>query len=152
MRNISTTDINHILYENAVTRRYFVGTFPACMAPKTRRKLYTFITNSEEHDKAGEHWNAWRVKNQDIIFFDSFSRAPTHPTFPSYYSDIISNFDNVYFVSKRVQSITSEFCGIFCIHWIYIMSLGLDCESFLSDYTPDYVKNDVIVKNIVKSF
>ena len=91
MRNISTTDINHILYENAVTRRYFVGTFPACMAPKTRRKFYTFITNSEEHDKAGEHWNAWRVKNQD-------------------------------------------------------------CESFLSDYTPDYVKNDVIVKNIVKSF
>ena len=76
----------------------------------------------------------------------------TYPTFPSYYSDIISNFDNVYFVSKRVQSITSEFCGIFCIHWIYIMSLGLDCESFLSDYTPDYVKNDVIVKNIVKSF
>ena len=152
MTGLNTWELNKMLNGNPVTRRTFLGTYPACMSPKTKRSFNTFITNSEEHDKAGEHWNAWVVNGSTVTFFDSFSRDPRHSNFPKHYMDMIKRFDNVNFVSKRVQSMRSTYCGLFCIHFIYIMSLGLDVTSFLEDYSSNYSKNDNVVAKIVQEF
>lgn len=152
MKNLSTKELNEILMGNSVTRKTFLGTFPACMVPVTKRKRYAFITNSQEHNKPGEHWNAWFVNEKTITFFDSFSRKPTDLSFPHHYQEIIKKFDNIKYVDVRVQSDTSQRCGLFCIHWIYVMSLGLKYDSFLSDYTENLEKNDYDVLRIVNSF
>ena len=120
--------------------------------PQTKRTFYTFISNSEEHDKAGEHWNAWVVSGSTVTFFDSFSRDPRHKHFPRHYTEFIKKFDKVNFVSKRVQSTKSTYCGLFCMHFIYIMSLGLDVNSFLEDYSSNYDKNDDAVVGITQGF
>ena len=152
MTGLNTWELNMMLQGNTMTRRMFLGTYPACMNPKTKRTFYTFITNSEEHDKAGEHWNAWVVNGQTVTFFDSFSRDPSHKHFPEHYTELIQKFDHVNFVSKRVQSTKSTYCGLFCMHFIYIMSLGLDVTSFLEDYSSNYHKNDNVVAKIVSEF
>lgn len=152
MRGLNTREIDSILLNNAVTRKSFLGTYPACMKPKTKRRFYTFITNSDEHDKAGEHWNAWVVNGNTITFFDSFSRSPRADSLPLHYGQMIDKFKTVRFVSKRVQSAKSVSCGLYCIHFIFCMSIGLDVQGFLSDYTKDYRKNDKIVHNIVTEF
>ena len=152
MKGLSTQELDAVLKSNAVTKKSFLGTFPACMIPKTRRTFYSFITNSEEHDESGEHWNAWIVERTTLTFFDSFSRDPTDPQFPEHYREIIKNFDTVRYVSRRIQSLKSVFCGHFCIHFIYIMSLGLDVESFLEDYSKKYSRNDDIVLSIISQF
>ena len=152
MRGLNTREINGILQNNAVTRRSFLGTYPACMKPKTKRSFYTFITNSDEHHKAGEHWNAWVVNGDMIIFFDSFSRDPRDDHFPFHYRQLIEKFKTVKFVTRRVQSAKSTSCGLFCIHFIFAMTIGLDVPGFLSDYTKDLRKNDIIVLDIVSSF
>jgi hypothetical protein len=149
MTGLSTYDLNRVLHGNVVTKRTFLGTFPACITPRTRKTFYSFITNSEEHSEAGEHWNAWIIDGRTITFFDSFARNPTNSQFPEHYRDLIKKFDLVRYVSKRVQSFKSVFCGHFCIHFVYIMSLGLKVESFLEDYSDNYDKNDDIVLSIV---
>jgi hypothetical protein len=151
MKSLTTIQLNKILHENDVTRATFLGTFPACMTPKTKKDCYTFITNSEEHDKGGLHWVAWSVKGKTVTFFDSFSRKPTNPSFPAHFGDILKKYEKTFYVSKRVQAKKSKRCGLFCIHWIYVISLGLDTASFLEEYTANYEKNDVKVLDFVNS-
>ena len=130
MEALTTVDIDRILMNNSVTKRHYIGTYPACIIPSSKQKQYSFITNVETHDKQGLHWTAWSIKNDTISFFDSFGRRYDDETLPSYFSDIVSSFDNVVCTKKRVQGWTSVTCGHFSIHFLYLMSLGLDYQFF----------------------
>ena len=82
MKSLTTLELDELLKNNAVTKKYFLGTFPACMSPLTTRKKYSFFTNTDEHNKGGIHWCAWMVDGDEITFFDSFGRHPKDPAFP----------------------------------------------------------------------
>jgi hypothetical protein len=151
MEPLSTVDINHILMNNSVTSRHFIGTYPACVLPTSRRKQYSFITNVDAHDEQGQHWTAWSVKNDTVSFFDSFGRKYDDETLPTYFSDIVDLFDGVTYSARRVQSWTSVACGHFSIHFLYLMSLGLDYSYFLNEYSINFEKNDEIVNAFFRS-
>ena len=151
MRSLTTKKLNVILKNNSVTKRYFLGTFPACLYPNSDYNVYSFITNTDEHDRPGEHWNGWFVKDNKIIFFDSFGRAPDNPSFPQYYHNIIEKFDEVEFTRSRIQGWTSNTCGYFCTHFIYVLSLGLNIGNFIDEYFNVFEINDIVVYDFVKS-
>ena len=138
MKPLTTKDLNKILYENSVTKRFFVGTYPSCELPKTKKTFYSFITNTQNHDEFGEHWNAWIVDGKRLIFFDSFGRDSKDPTLPQHYRDFTRQFKRVKYVKTRVQGWYSKACGFFCVHFIYMLSLGLDIKIFLREYTKDF--------------
>ena len=142
MSSLTTKELDVILKKNSVTKRYFLGTFPACIYPESNRDVYSFITNTDEHDRPGEHWNGWFVKNNKIIFFDSFGRPPDDPSFPPYYRNIIRKFKVIEFTRT---------CGYFCTHFIYVLSLGLNIENFISEYFNVFEINDIVVIDFVKS-
>ncbi len=149
---LSTKHINTVLKDNEFTKRYFLGTFPSC-AVKTlpSGKTFGFVTNDQRHDQKGSHWNAWWANSDSVLFFDSFGRSPMDISFPHGYRDILLNFKTFKYVKNQVQSFDSFTCGHFCIHFILIMSLGLNVDSFLTDYTNNTNKNDVTVLKIIES-
>ena len=151
MTPLSTMDINTILRENSVTRKYFLGTYPSCLTPRPKKKTYAFITNTDEHDMPGDHWNGWFVEGQMISFFDSFGRAWDDETLPEYYKDIVKPFEQVTYTNTRVQGWDSVACGYFCVHFLYIKSLGLDYKKLLDDYSKDFEENDNIVYDFFTS-
>ena len=151
MRSLTTKKLDLILKNNSVTKKYFLGTFPACLYPDSDRNVYSFITNTDEHDKPGKHWNSWFVENNKIIFFDSFGRAPDDPSLPEYYQDITQQFKVVEFNKSQIQGLMSKTCGYFCAHFIYVFSLGLNYHSFLNDYYNNFEMNDIVVRDIVNS-
>ncbi len=153
MTSLTTGHINSILKGNAMTKPYFIGTFPSCMiGPLPRRKEYCFITNTDNHESSGTHWNSWVVKDKIIYFFDSFGRSPLHAAFPHDYRDILLMFNNNFqYFDKQIQPIDSFTCGYYCIHFIMIFSIGLDLNNFSSEYSSDTNKNDIIVMNIIRS-
>ena len=51
----------------------------------------------------------------------------------------------------QIQSFNSVTCGYFCIHFIYVLSLGLDLEFFLNEYSNNFMKNDEFVVDFVNS-
>ena len=149
MKPLTTENLNIVLKENPVTKRAFLGTFPGCVLPLTKLKQYSFITNTELHHESGEHWNAWFVYGNKVIFFDSFGRDPRDTSFPELYRDILKNFKVFEFSKTQIQDFTSFTCGYFCIHFIYILSLGLDVDFFVKEYSSDCIKNDDVVIKFV---
>ncbi len=144
---MNTQEVNTRLFQNPVTRRHFLGTYPSCMIPETSKKFYTFITNTQNHDESGEHWNGWVVDRSNVTFFDSFGRSPHSLG----YNDIVKNFRQVRYTTKCVQDFKSQTCGLFCIHFLYVMSLKLPIDLFFSEYSIDLKNNDYVVSTIVES-
>ena len=134
---LNNFQIDYILKNNHITKKYFIGTFPACQFPDVRKRKYGFITNTDTHDKQGTHWNAWWVEGDTIIFFDSYGRKPN--SFNHYYIDFISKFRNVKYCSEVLQN-TAFACGYFCIHFIYDYSIGLNLNHII-----DYASDDNVI-------
>lgn len=151
MKPLTTLDVNTFLGANSVTKKHFIGTYPSCITPKTNKKTYAFITNTDEHDLPGQHWNAWFVEGQKISFFDSFGRDYEDVTLPKHYREIARSFKQVNFCTIRLQGWDSVACGMFCIHFVYLRCLGLDYNTFLNEYTTDFEKNDLIVQEFINS-
>ncbi len=151
MKPLKTLELNKILYENPVTKRFFVGTYPSCIQPKTTKPFYSFITNTQSHDEFGAHWNAWLVRGDKLIFFDSFGRNPKDVTLPKNYREFTAQFKKVEYVKTRVQGWKSNSCGYFCVHFIYLLTIGLNANSFVSDYSTDFKNNDDVVFDFVSS-
>ena len=151
MKPLTTNQLNKILKDNNVTNRYFLGTFPACNYPISRNNVYSFITNTDEHNRSGEHWNSWFVRGNKIIFFDSFGRTPYDQAFPQHYRELVTKFNEVEYSRTQIQGFNTSTCGLFCVHCIYVLSLGLDLNSFINDYYNDFKRNDIVVYDIVNS-
>ena len=75
---LNNFQIDYILKNNYITKKYFIGTFPACQFPDITKTKYGFITNTDTHDKQETHWNAWWVEEDTITFFDSYGRKPNN--------------------------------------------------------------------------
>ena len=148
MKALTTKNLDEILKNNPVTKRFYLGTYPSCISPITFKKKYSFITNTDSHELGGKHWCAWMVDGKNITFFDSFGRHPTDPAFP--YKDIIKGF-NVKYNKTRLQDFSSSTCGHYCIQFLYILSLGLDLDFMLKDYDSNFRNNDIVVYNSVKN-
>ena len=148
---LTTTQLDNILFNTSVTRKNYIGTYPSCFLPESTKPFYAFISNTEEHNENGEHWCAWMVKDDTICFFDSFGRPPNHKSLPTYYKDIVKKFDYIRYTNYRVQGWSSKACGYFCIHFIYVLSLGLDYKDFLKDYSQDFEENDYVAFNFASS-
>ena len=148
---LSTSDLNTILGGNNVTKKSYIGTFPSCMHPLSSKKIYSFITNTDNHHYTGTHWNAWYVKNATLTFFDSFGRNYNHQHFPQYYKEIAGKFKNIRHSPVQLQSLESSTCGHFCVKFIYCQSLGIDLAEFLDDFSKNLYTNDYNVLDFVRS-
>ena len=89
------------------------------------------------------------VKENSVIFFDSFGRDPRDTSFPNNYKNIVETFNSFEYSEVQIKDSTSVTCGYFCIHFIYILSLGLDLEFFLNEYSNNFMKNDMLVVDFV---
>ena len=151
MKALTTHDLDRVLKQNAVTKRYYLGAYPSCIRPKRMKKAYAFISNGQTHEQGGDHWFAWFVEEDKISFFDSFGRDLKDPTLPNEFDDILKNFRIISYSSIQLQGWDSKSCGQFCIHFIYSKSLGLDFNTFLSEYTHNFNKNEKIVSSFFSS-
>ena len=151
MLALSTKNLNNILWNSKVTGRYFLGTFPACMHPKTKKSIYAFITNTDVHYDSGEHWNAWYVRDDRLYFFDSFGRSPLDSAFPDFYHKLAHTYKSVTYSRVQIQATGTSSCGYFCIHFIYILALGLGIKNFIDDYFKVLYLNEYKVLDFINS-
>jgi len=95
----------------------FLNVYSLDTLPKTSGPFYdtSLIINTDTHNLPGQHWVAIHARKDEAYYFDSFGQPPptTIATWLSkYYSKWTSN-------TRQVQSINSNFCGYFCIHFLY---------------------------------
>lgn len=61
----------------------------------------------------------------------------------------INKFKEIEYSLTDIQGLNAKSCGQFCIHCIYVLSLGLNMNIFIDDYYNDFKTNDIIVDNLV---
>ena len=105
-----------------------------------------YVINLDEYADVGTHWIALYVKNNEVIYFDSFGLEHV----PKEILKIIGNKDiiaNVY----QIQVYNSILCRYFCIGFIDFMLAGKSLTNFTKSFSPyDFEKNDKIILGYFK--
>ena len=105
-----------------------------------------YIINLDEYADVGTHWIALYVKNNEVIYFDSFGVAHV----PEEIKKFVGNKDiktNIF----RIQAYNSIMCGYFCIRFIDLMFANKTLINFTSLFSPyNLEKNDKIILKYFK--
>ena len=118
----------------------FDGVYSKDNLPKTRRNG-AYVINLDEYADVGTHWIALYVKNNEVIYFDSFDVEHV----PKEIKRFIGH-KNIKTNIFRIQTDNSIMCGYFCIGLIDFMFAGRSLIDFTSLFSPyDFKKNDKII-------
>ena len=102
--------------------------------------------NLDEYADVGDHWIALHVKNNEVIYFDSFGVEHV----PKEIKRFIGHKNtktNIF----RIQADNSIMHGHFCIRFIDFMFAGRSLIGFTSLFSPyDFKKNDKIIFDYFK--
>ena len=110
-------------YEN---KPRFNGVYSRNNLPKII-KNGAYVINLDEYADVGTHWIALYVKNNEVIYFDSFGVEHV----PKEIKKLIGNKDiktNIF----RIQAYNSIMCGYFCIGFIGFMFANKTLVNFNS--------------------
>ncbi|KAF2891410.1 hypothetical protein ILUMI_14763 [Ignelater luminosus] len=102
-----------------------------------------FIANTDPSFRPGQHWNAFFIdENGYGEYFDSFGRPPegNHMKF------LEQNSVTWCYNSQILQSFTSDFCGIYCLVYLYFKPHSVSSLEFLNMFNDDLASNDCVVK------
>ena len=100
-----------------------------------------YVINLDEHADIGTHWIALRVKNNEVIYFDSFVVEHV-PKEIKKFIGCKNTKTNIF----RIQANNLIMCGYFCIGFIDFMLKGKKLTYFTSLFSPyDFKKNDDII-------
>ena len=124
-------------YENGPR---FNSVYSSNNLPKTI-KNGAYVMNYDEYANVGTHWIVWYVKNNEVIYFDSFGVEHV-PKEINRFIGHKSTKTNTF----RIHADNSIMCGHFCIGFIDFTFAGktlIDYTSLFSSY--DFEKNDEII-------
>ena len=113
--------------------------------PKTI-KNEAYVINLDKYADVGTHWIALYVKNNEVIYFDSFGVEHV----PNEIKKLIGD-KNIKTNIFRIQADNSIMCGHYCIGFIDFMFANktlVDFTSLFSSY--DCKKNDDIILSYFK--
>ena len=149
---MNSIQIEKILEGDQYSRKYFKGVFALDEVPLQGKKIKNsiFVINSETKNGPGEHWIAvFFDKNSNCEFFDSLGFDP------KFYSldFLLKKSSNTLTINRfAVQSIFSEFCGLYTICFILIRCRKISFNKFLEYFDVDCIKNDLKINNLIKNF
>ena len=106
------------------------------------------VINLDEYADVGTYWIAFYVKNNEVIYFDSFG-GELVPKEIKRFIGHKSTKTNIF----RIQADNSTMCGYFCIGFIDFMFVERSLIDFTNLFSPDdFEKNDKIILNYFNNF
>lgn len=129
----------------------YVGVYPADRLPRMWTRPTAIIANTDNHDRAGQHWIAFYIDEQGAgTYFDSYGLPPLDPRF---LLRLRRNSTTYQWNNQTLQGMFSQACGQYCCVFLYFMCNGYNLRCFLNQFTMDSERNDrLIVKLFRKIF
>lgn len=103
------------------TKDEFLGVFASDNLPKSVGPFNhtSLIVNLDTNNLPGTHWVAIITRENEAYYFDPFGRSP-----PLIIASWLNKyFDDWRYNNRQVQTISSTYCGYFCLHFIFISRL-----------------------------
>ena len=134
-------------------KKHFLGCFPADIHPNVKKKkVFSIIFNLSQHNEEGTHYIAIFANEKEIIYFDSYGKKCTNKNILKF---IQKEKDNRHFKisNKQIQDCKSNFCGYFCLGFIFSQQIGLSFSKFLGFFIKNHDNlflNDEIIIFFIK--
>ena len=146
----------HLLTNFEIRKYYkneprFNGVYSRDNLPKTI-KNGAYVINLDKYADVGTHWIVLYVKNNEVIYFDSFGVEDVPEEHVEHvwcrtcfrHEDIKTNI-------FRIQAYNSITCGYFCIGFVDFIFLNKTLINFTSLFSPyDFEKNEKIILDYFK--
>lgn len=108
------TDIDLIKYANILKIPNFRGVFMRNDLPKSGPKKYeSSIINLDDKDGPGTHWVAYKKKNNEVIYFDSFGDLGPPEELKKYLG-----VGSIKYNYKNYQEYDTVICGHLCLKFL----------------------------------
>ena len=128
------------------SKKYFIGVFPRDLLPTKINYPSSFIVNTDNSNKRGEHWLAIYVDgHRKLDFFDPMGLPPVFYGLDGYINNIADSYQ---FNKMQFQNIFSDYCGFYCLLFIFIKSRNKNFNFKL--FTKNFKKNDQIISKLIK--
>ena len=147
---MDTSELNMSLEDYEPLRKQAVGVFPADQLPEITEFPGSFIANTDESTKDGQHWVAFYVVDgKNVEYFDSYGLKPKNKHFVNY----LKKFKKKSYNTKRLQGPLSTTCGQYALTFIFQRSLGISMKEFVEIFSKhDFHENDHLVQNMVEYY
>ena len=131
---MNTSEINYILSNNCVTKKYFDGVYPKDMLAEIKSKPKLIICNTDTSIGEGKHWVLIFFNENDVEFFDSLGESPF--VYGNEFVSFMKKFDYNYCNSSlnRIQPLNSDLCGQYCILYAHKRCQGYDMNFILNNF------------------
>lgn len=126
----------------------FIGVYPCDLFPNTRKKKYSVIFNTGDSSTPGEHFVAIYVNNKTIYYFDSFGKKPTDENIKAFINKTKKN-RRFYHWKRQVQHIESNYCGFFCIGFLFYKHMNIRKFSYMFHPNNLHINDKLIVDFII---
>lgn len=111
------------------------------------------IINLDERSMEGSHWISVAIYKTNLFICDSLGGIIPTNRFPTELTNFLNNLlqTRLLHITKRLQPLDSELCGLYCITFVKEMSQhNCFCE-FLKLFSCNLQQNDIIVKFLNKT-
>ena len=144
---MNTKNIFDFFENDSISNKHFIGVFARDELPKKINGLASFIVNTDNSNKSGEHWLSFYFDEDGVCyFFDPLGFSPKYNNFEIF---IKQNCKKYFYNDQRIQSLFSTNCGYFCCLFIYKKSRNYSFEKFLNLFFKDCNLNENLI-NIMK--
>lgn len=82
--------------------------------PTKRRKNECGIINLDNDSGRGTHWVAYKIKDKNVIYFDSFGNLQPPKEFVQY----VGSGNKIYYNYDKYQDFGTVNCGHLCLNFL----------------------------------
>jgi hypothetical protein len=94
----------------------FLGVYPSDIFPDVRsRSNFSIIFNTGTSYSKGEHFVAVFVKNNEVLYFDSFGEPLRNKYIKNFLLELSNNY---HMFNTKLQDDRSNFCGFYCLAFL----------------------------------
>ena len=142
---MNTLQIIKFMLSDKYTKKDFLGVFPRDKLPNNFLTSSCFIFNTHKSNQPGEHWLAFFIdKKRNVEFFDPIG---LHPNLYGLDKYIKKKFQKkIIFSNKRIQGYQSNYCGIYCIYFLFRRCRGDSFKKIINSLG-SFVENDNYIKS-----
>ena len=148
---MNTNQLKEILKKDRYSKKYFKNVIAIDMLPRSKKKLknVAYIVNTDNKGGPGVHWFALFYDSKSTCeFFDSFGMGP-------FYYNLKNFIERTSFSCKSnkfpLQSILSDYCGLYAVLFILSRSRKISFIQFLKYFGKNVIENDKKINVFLKS-
>lgn len=147
LQPLTSYEIDRLIRSDPAASRHFYGVYPQERLPPVVRLPFSFVCNTDESSRPGEHWVAFFFDEGGYgSYYDPLGLPPLYQEWEDYL-DVGSHSGIWTFTNKLIQNPIGAACGYHTIFYILCRCRGWSSQSIMNLFTSNLNDNDAFVIN-----